>query len=394
MEKLECLLSPFKNGCPNWRRAKSYDHGNVEGLFFESLAGPGGASSETFAYIGMPRGAGDLAESVPGIVLVHGGGGSAFAEWVELWNERGYAAIAVDLEGQVPIRDEDGRWRRHARGGPSRKGVFEDIDLPLREQWMTHALAGVLAARSLLASRGIRSERIGLTGISWGAVVAAVAAGMQPDFAFAAYVYGCGYLSDSSGAISSGWTERKRQWDPARYIENASMPVLWVNGDGDSHFSLDCTTRTHSTAGTRSSLTIIPGLGHSHRHGWSPAEIGVFADSIVLGGEKPPSVSSAEIILLHSETSVEYDAAGDLYALRVRTDRPIMEAEWWSSDEAIRYDNVDRTRCLNKWTKTPVPEATGRREWVTPFPQGKAAYLNMKDARGCITSIGLMRPPR
>lgn len=30
------------------------------------------------------------------MVLVHGGEGTAFAKWVRLWNERGYAAIAMD----------------------------------------------------------------------------------------------------------------------------------------------------------------------------------------------------------------------------------------------------------------------------------------------------------
>jgi dienelactone hydrolase len=38
-------------------------------------------------------------ESFPGIVLVHGGGGAAFAKWAELWAKRGYAGIAMDLAG-------------------------------------------------------------------------------------------------------------------------------------------------------------------------------------------------------------------------------------------------------------------------------------------------------
>ena len=32
-------------------------------------------------------------EKVPGMVLVHGGGGTAFASWVKRWNDRGYAAM-------------------------------------------------------------------------------------------------------------------------------------------------------------------------------------------------------------------------------------------------------------------------------------------------------------
>ena len=44
------------------------------------------------------------------VVLVHGGGGTAFSEWVKLWAKRGYAAIAMDLAGCGPkrVRLDDG----------------------------------------------------------------------------------------------------------------------------------------------------------------------------------------------------------------------------------------------------------------------------------------------
>ena len=40
---------------------------------------------------------------MPGIVLVHGGGGVPFASWVKMWNDRGYAAIAMSVTGDFPI---------------------------------------------------------------------------------------------------------------------------------------------------------------------------------------------------------------------------------------------------------------------------------------------------
>ena len=54
-----------------------------------------GRNTRVFAYLGVPKGE----QPVPGMVLVHGGGGTAFKEWVQLWNRRGYAAIAMDLAG-------------------------------------------------------------------------------------------------------------------------------------------------------------------------------------------------------------------------------------------------------------------------------------------------------
>ena len=68
-----------------------------------------GRATRVFAYVATPasigaeRGAAATSgSSWPGVVLVHGGGGTAFAEWVKLWASRGYAAIAMDLAGRRP----------------------------------------------------------------------------------------------------------------------------------------------------------------------------------------------------------------------------------------------------------------------------------------------------
>ena len=48
----------------------------------------------------------------PAVVLVHGGGGKAFPQWVAKWAEEGYAAIAMDLGGK------DGEGAPLPNGGP------------------------------------------------------------------------------------------------------------------------------------------------------------------------------------------------------------------------------------------------------------------------------------
>ncbi|MEI6727964.1 MAG: acetylxylan esterase, partial [Actinomycetes bacterium] len=57
-----------------------------------------GKATRVFAYYGKPEGAGPF----PGIVLVHGGGGAAFRDWVKHWVDNGYAALAMDLAGNGP----------------------------------------------------------------------------------------------------------------------------------------------------------------------------------------------------------------------------------------------------------------------------------------------------
>ena len=59
-----------------------------------------------FAWCGLPAAA--AGTKSPAMVLVHGGGGTAFEHWVRLWNDRGYAAIAMDhLIREFPT------WRDH-----------------------------------------------------------------------------------------------------------------------------------------------------------------------------------------------------------------------------------------------------------------------------------------
>src|SRR4051812_48446820 len=77
-----------------------------------------GKPTRVFAYYGVPKIEGAVAwKKFPAMVLIHGGGGTAFDRWVKLWNSRGYAAIAMDLCGCVPVR-ENSSWKRHEHGGP------------------------------------------------------------------------------------------------------------------------------------------------------------------------------------------------------------------------------------------------------------------------------------
>ena len=83
-------------------------------------------------------------------MLLHGGGGTAFPEWVRIWNEHGYAAIALALEGQAPGPAGKRPYRRHDGSGPERAGIFADLDRPIEEQWFYHAVADAVLADSLL----------------------------------------------------------------------------------------------------------------------------------------------------------------------------------------------------------------------------------------------------
>ncbi len=120
-----------------------------------------GRATRVFAYYASPGTlAGDAAldKNLPAIVLLHGGGGTAFKEWTELWAKRGYAAIAMDLAGHRPLEDKNAHDPRNRvrleDGGPNQGDgeKFGSIDKQPQEQWPYQAVANAILAHSLIRS--------------------------------------------------------------------------------------------------------------------------------------------------------------------------------------------------------------------------------------------------
>ena len=213
---------------PGWAPAPGYESSgneNIRGIFYDGLPYRG-KPTRVFAWYGVPAKA---EGKLPAIILVHGGGGTAFRYWARLWMERGYAVLAMDTTGGVPRNNgesgSDGSVR-HPDGGPGLDRVFRDTGLPPQEQWPYHAIGAVIRANTLLRSfPEIDPERIGVTGISWGAVIGETAVSLDSRFKFAAMVYGCGFLGRNSSWKETEFAkmppelvERWLQlWDPSSY---------------------------------------------------------------------------------------------------------------------------------------------------------------------------------
>ena len=71
--------------------------GQVRAIFYDALPW-NGKPTRVFAWIGVPA---KHDGKVPGMVLVHGGGGTAYKEWVQKWNAQGFAAISIAVEHNV-----------------------------------------------------------------------------------------------------------------------------------------------------------------------------------------------------------------------------------------------------------------------------------------------------
>ena len=262
---------------------------DIQAIFYEGLPWKG-KPTRAFAYYGLPRV--EAGKKIPAMVLVHGGGGSAFLPWVRLWVSRGYAAIAMDTGGCVSA----GGFKNHPRheyGGPPGSAVFELIGEAIEDQWTYHAVADVLLAHSLIRSfPEVDPENIGITGISWGGYLTCIAAGIDPRFTFAAPVYGCGFLGDNSAwlddfrkmgeAASRKWLNL---WDPAVYLPRAGLPLLWVTGTTDFAYPMDSLQKSYRLPKGPRTLCVRVDMPHGHGGpGENPEEIHAMANAVLKDG--------------------------------------------------------------------------------------------------------------
>ena len=246
-----------------------------------------GRETWCFAYYGVPDWA-SPDKPAPGIVLVHGGAGTAYPEWVRMWVRRGYAAVCVDTCGALPIRTAENTWLANPEGGPRGWGRIECAGEPEREQWVYHAVAAVLRSHSFLRSlSGVDAGRIGLTGVSWGGFLSCILAAADDRLRFAAPVYGCGF-NHEPGGISAGqpltakWASL---WDPCVFLPLAKCPMLWVDGTNDFAFSLDRVRRSAALAPVPHVFSTHLRMMHAHGEpGEGPREILAFADHFAKGG--------------------------------------------------------------------------------------------------------------
>jgi dienelactone hydrolase len=358
------------------------EQSSVRSLVYENEP-YGGRPTRVFAYYatpGMLAGEAAKDKKLPAVVLIHGGVGTAFREWAELWAKRGYAAIAMDLAGHRPIDGENPHQRenrtRLSDGGPDQGDPekFGSIDQPVKEQWPYHAVAAVLRAHSLVRSFAeVDPSRTAVTGISWGGYLTCIVAGVDNRFRAAVPVYGCGFLQENSAWLDRFArmtpAQRKRWntlWDPSQYLPAVSMPILFVNGTNDFAYPLDSYMKSYDVVPGEKQLRITVNMPHSHPAGWAPQEIGWFIDQHLLGAPVLPSVGEPQAergrIRLGCRGPQQITEA----ALHWTSDSGSINKRSWTTSKATVADNV--VTC-----EAPPAEATA---WFITVTDQRAATVS------------------
>ena len=145
--------------------------------------------SEIFAVIATPKTPGKH----PGMLVLHGGGGTAEANKAMAWAQRGYVAVAPDLPGIAEpkkltvskgkwssLKYGDGRWT--ATPDASSSVIFDAV------------LSAMKSLYLLRAQPDVDTSRIGVVGCSWGGYMTTMVCGLAGDQVRAGFaVWGCGF---------------------------------------------------------------------------------------------------------------------------------------------------------------------------------------------------------
>lgn len=213
---------------------------NIKGIYFEG-AEYNGEATKIFAFVGVPE-TEKPTNGYPAMVLVHGGLGQAYGDWVKLWTDRGYVAIALSVDANMT--DSANKASLNERGGPRISITPADMKNPANS-WEYISVANIIACHNILRSMdSVDKTNVGITGISWGSYLTCITVGVDTRFKFGIPVYGAGYNhEDVTGELAGVFQMDdeslaiyRERFDPSVYMKHCKIPMFWLAGANDHAF--------------------------------------------------------------------------------------------------------------------------------------------------------------
>jgi len=376
-------FEPQKHLAPlGFQESPAQSHPGVMGILYQGARYHGKPTS-CFAWLWLPEGASER-KRVPGIVLVHGGGGTAFADWVRIWTERGYAAIAMDTCGCQPAWAPDiywaPQWPRLPDGGAPGWGGFDQLDEAPADQWVCQATACVLRATAVLRTLPqVDGTQVGIAGISWGGYLTLVATTVAPQgtYRFAIPVYAsAGFTRFQTGILlgrpevtaeqADEWTKR---WDPLPALKRNRTPMLFLTDAEDLAFPAPSWQQTTDAVAGPVQRSMRIEFPHDHQSSFHSRTEAVFAEAMLQGKPLP------------------------VWGKPVQEGRRLA-CEICANGRRFRETSLFYTRAKGfwgdrRWRAVPATLRNGILSAVLP-PETTAAFFGVKDTQDCQWSSDLM----
>lgn len=248
-----------------------------------------GEPMRVFAYYAHPI----AADKYPGVVFIHGGGGSADLNRALAYAKAGYACLSFDWN---TYGDPAANWKRGdplpTRGytvfGNLRYDQWQRTGKKWQQEEWGHQFfqpkpdwKGPVLYRAVMAARRaltflaqqpeVDNTRLAVEGHSWGGFMAQLVAGIDPRVKAAVSASAAGgwaqryrdgtamHLQELSPAAAAEWIER---YDPASYAQNITAPILVRLDSSDFFGSVDTLADYWPAIRAPKSLQLLPGNNH------------------------------------------------------------------------------------------------------------------------------------
>ena len=223
-----------------------------------------------YAIMAYPKAAGVY----PGILMYHGGGGTAegLVSNLQTYAALGYVTMALDEPGIASIVNSSsystGPWKSVVSGEGPKLNVVGGI----QNSTLYDAIIGSIEAFNLLSSQpNINVQKMAVTGSSWGGYLTTFTAGLLGSRVKAAYsTWGCGFYETGSfwsGFIAQMPSHYKSDWltylDAGRRAKDITAPYFIDQATNDTYFWPEAVSATlNAITGTKNHVTMA-NLNHA-----------------------------------------------------------------------------------------------------------------------------------
>lgn len=325
---------------PEFKYSPENDIDGVKGMYLRSDYL--GKESYAFCYLGYPE---EVKENNPAILLLHGGGGTAYYEWVKKRNEQGFIALAIDLEGHVPLKTGTLASFPQDLYVNSEYQTPHNVNLsdghkPIEETWLYYACKTAIIGNTFLHNLdGVDEYKIGVSGVSWGGFITSIISGYDDRFAFSIPIY-CTVGMENSGTPIGSYISSNplfKIFDKMEPLANVNTPLYLMVSNSDAHENISVASDVASSA-PNGNFAIIDKFPHSHFDAVSQPEPYIFAKKI-LKNEQISSISIENNTLTFTNGEIEKI----LYVSLYETDEALLNSSirWIDSDVVFASGQIE-----------------------------------------------------
>ncbi len=239
-----------------------------------------------FAYLTLPQGKPPRG-GFPAVVILHGGNGMAYYEVTKMWADRGFAAIAPDLNGKC-APSTSVRNAVNPDGGPEGYGTNVRGEHP----WAFFGVLSAMRAVDVLAALPeVNAQKICSCGLSWGGFLNLLFAAEERRLKAVSIIYSTAFTDESSwgqNSIAPLSEQEKRDYaqkiEPKNYLSKISAPVFFTAGADDHAFSMENRRRTAAALHVPVCFSLRKNFPHANIYGFEEPESEIFCQSVLNGG--------------------------------------------------------------------------------------------------------------